>query len=218
VLLLIFAALFGMFFLGSLYFQRVLGYDPLGIGLAFLPFSLSIAVLSLVSGPLITRFGARAVLLPSLVLMGVGLLSFARVPVEADYLVDVLPSILLLGVGFGLAFPSLMALGMSGASERDSGLASGLLMTTQQVGGALGLSVLASLSASRTNGLLAASVAEPEALTNGYRLSFAIGAGLVLVALVVAGTVLRPADEAEEALQARDRPLADAALPAARVR
>ena len=219
VLLLIFAALFGMFFLGSLYFQRVRGYDPLGIGLAFLPFSLSIAILSFASGPLISRFGARAVLLPSLVLMGVGLLVFARVPVDANYVVDVLPSILPLGVGFGLAFPSLMALGMSGASERDSGLASGLLMTTQQVGGALGLSVLASLSASQTNGLLAASVAEPGALTNGYRLSFAIGAGLVLLALVVAGVVLRPAEEADQAaLQERDRPLGDSAFPAARVR
>lgn len=215
VLSLIFAALFGMFFLGSLYFQRVRGYDPLGIGLAFLPLSLSIATLSFASGPLITRPGARAVLLPSLVLIGVGLLFLARVPLEAD----VLPSMLLLGVGFGLAFPSLMALGMSGASERDSGLASGLLMTTQQVGGALGLSVLASLSASQTNGLLAVSLAEPAALTNGYRLSFAIGAGLVLVALVIAGTVLRPPEEAEElALQERDRPLVDATLPAARVR
>ena len=219
VLLLIFAALFGMFFLGSLYFQRVLGYDPLGIGLAFLPFSLSIAILSFASGPLITRFGARAVLLPSLVLMGVGLVLFARVPVEAHYVVDVLPSILPLGVGFGLAFPSLMALGMSGASEHDSGLASGLLMTTQQVGGALGLSVFASLSASQTSGLLAASVAEPAALTDGYRLSFAIGAGLVVFALIVARIVLRSTEEAEEgALHERDRLLGDAALPPARVR
>ncbi len=175
VLLLTFAALFGIFFLGSLYFHRVLGYDALGIGLAFLPFSLSIGIMSFAfSGPLITRFDARAVLL--------------------------------------LAFPSLMALAMSGAGEHDSGLASGLVNATQQVGGALGLSVLASLSASRTNGLLAAAVAEPAALTNGYQLSFAIGAGFVLVALVVAGTVLRSAAEAEEeALQERDRPLGDAA-------
>src|SRR5439155_20692032 len=107
VLVLIFAALFGMFFLGSLFFQRVRGYDPLGIGLAFLPFSLSIAILSFASGPLITRFGARSVLLPSLVLMGVGLLVFARVPVDANYVVDVLPAVLPLGVGFGLVFPSL---------------------------------------------------------------------------------------------------------------
>jgi len=219
VLFLMFAAMFGMFFLGSLYFQRVLGYDPFGIGLAFLPFSLCIAILSFASGPLITRFGARAVLLPSLVLMGVGLAFFARLPVEAHYFVDVLPSILPLGVGFGLAFPSLMALGMSAASERDSGLASGLLMTTQQVGGALGLSVLASLSASRTNGLLAASVAETTALTDGYRLAFGIGAGLVVVALIVAATVLRPAEATkEDAVLEPDRPLGDAALPGARVR
>jgi EmrB/QacA subfamily drug resistance transporter len=219
VLLLIFAALFGMFFLGSLYFQRVLGYDPLGIGLAFLPFSLSIAILSFASGPLITHFGARAVLLPSLVLMGVGLVLFARAPVEAHYLVDVLPSILPLGVGFGLAFPSLMALGMSAASEDDSGLASGLLMTTQQVGGALGLSVLASLSASQTNGLIAASVAEPAALTDGYHLAFSIGAGLVVVAIVVAATLLRPSEATEEdAVPAPDRPLGAVALPGAQVR
>jgi len=219
VLLLIFAAMFGMFFLGSLFFQRVLGYDPLDIGLAFLPLSLSIAFLSFVSAPLITRFDARAALLPSLGLMGVGLVSFARVPVEADYLFDVLPSMLPLGVGFGLAFPSLMALGMSAASEHDSGLASGLLMTTQQVGGALGLSVLVSLSAAQTSGLLAASVAEPAALTIGYRLSFAIGAGLVFVALVVAATVLRPAEATkEDAVPEPDRPLGDVALPGARVR
>ena len=219
VLLLIFPALFGMFFLGSLYFQRVLGYDPLGVGLTFLPFSLTIATMSVASGPLITRLGARAVLLPSLVLMGAGLLFFSRVPYDADYVLDVLPAILPLGVGFGLAFPSLMAIGMSAASERDSGLASGLVMTTQQVGGALGLSVLASLSASQTDGLLAASVAEPAALTSGYQLSFAIGAALVLVALVVASTVLRPADEVmAEALPERDLPVGDAALPAGRAR
>jgi hypothetical protein len=113
----------------------------------------------------------------------------------------------------------LMALGMSGAGGRDSGLASGLLMTTQQVGGALGLAVLASLSASTTTGLLTASVAEPAALTNGYRLSFAIGAGLVLVALVVAGAILRPAEEADQAApHERARPFGDAAFPSARVR
>src|SRR5207244_12877447 len=180
-------------------------------GLAFLPFSLSIAILSWASGPLITRFGARAVLLPSLVLMGTGLVLFARVPVEADYVVDVLPAVLPLGVGFGLPFPALMALGMSGASEHDTGLASGLLMTTQQVGGALGLSVLASLSALQTNRLLAVAAPEQTALTSGYQLSFAIGAGLVLVALIVAGTVLRSADEAEEGVpHERDRLLGDA--------
>jgi len=151
--------------------------------------------------------------------MGVGLLYFSRVPVDAAYSTDVLPALFPLGVGFGLAFPALMALGMSGAGERNSGLASGLLMTTQQVGGALGLSVFVSVSAAQTNGLLAASVAEPAALTSGYRLCFAIGAGLVLVALVVASAVLRPAEGAQQpALQKRERPLGDPALPAARIR
>src|SRR5207249_12277631 len=115
---------------GSLYFQRVLGYDALGIGLAFLPFSLCIGTASFAfSGPLITRFGARAVLLPSLVLIGAGLVFFARVPVEADYLIDVLPSMLLLGMGFGLAFPSLMALAMSCATAHYPCRASGLVNT-----------------------------------------------------------------------------------------
>jgi hypothetical protein len=148
------------------------------------------------------------VLLPSLLSMAIGLVFFARVPVEAEYLVDVLPAILPLGVGFGLAFPSLMALGMSGANESDSGLASGLLMTTQQVGGALGLSVLASLAAAQTNGLLAVSLAERSALTEGYRLAFAIGVGLVLVALIVAFTVLRATEHAaDEPLRERERQL-----------
>jgi EmrB/QacA subfamily drug resistance transporter len=208
VLVLIFAALFSMFFLGSLYFQRVLGFDPLGIGLAFMPFTLAIAILSFASGPLITRFGARAVLLPSLVSMAVGLVFFARVPVEANYLVDVLPAVLPLGVGFGLAFPALMELGMSSASEDDTGLASGLLMTTQQVGGALGLSVLASLSAAQTNALLGSAVGEPAALTEGYGLAFAIGVGLVVAALIVAVTVLRAAEKApDEPVRERDRQL-----------
>src|SRR5256885_2526709 len=91
--------------IASLFFQRVRGYDPLGVGLAFLPFSLSIAILSFASGALITRFGDRSVLLPSLPLMGVGLLYFSRVPVEAAYAADVLPALFLLGVGFGPAFP-----------------------------------------------------------------------------------------------------------------
>jgi EmrB/QacA subfamily drug resistance transporter len=187
------AGMLGMFFLGSLYLQRVLGYDAQQIGLAFLPVALGIGALSLgLSARLTTRFGARTVLLPGLVLVAVGLVLFSRVPGHASYLVDLLPVMLLLGVGAGLAFPALMTLAMSGATAEDSGLASGLVNTTQQVGAAFGLAVLATVSTARTGHLLAAGRAGDAALTGGYHLAFGIGAALVVAALVVAVLVLRP--------------------------
>jgi hypothetical protein len=186
------AGMFGMFFLGTLYLQRVLGYDAVQTGAAFLPVSLGIGALSLgFSARLITRLGARAVLLPGLGLLVVGLLLLTRAPVGGDYVSDLLPAMVLLGVGAGIAFPALVTLAMSGATASDSGLASGLVNTTQQVGGALGLAVLATLSSSRTNHLLADGESAASALTGGYHLAFAIGAGLVIAAIVVAAVVLR---------------------------
>ena len=191
------AGMFGMFFLGSLYMQRVLGYDALQIGLAFLPVTVVIGTLSLrYSGRLILRFGARATLLPSLVLIVAALGLFTQVPVHASYVSDLLPAMLLLGAGAGLAFPVLMALAMRGVPQSDAGLASGLVNTTAQVGGALGLAVLATLSASRSNHLLHSGHPFSSALTDGYHLSFLIGAGLVVAAILVALTVLRPAPAA----------------------
>ena len=122
-----------------------------------------------------------------------GLLWFSRAPVDGDYLVDVLPAMLPMGVGAGLAFPAMMTLAMSGATRADAGLASGLVNTTQQVGGALGLAVLVTLSTGRSDDLLAGGESTAKALTEGYQLAFAIAAGLVVAALVVAATVLRPA-------------------------
>ena len=160
------AGMFGMFFLGALYLQRVLHYGAIEVGLAFLPVALAIGGLALgASARLILRFGARATLLPGLVSAAAGLLLFQRAPVGADYLTDVFPAMLLLGVGGGLAFPSLMTLAMSGATASDSGLASGLVNTTQQVGGALGLAVLATLSTTRTGNLLADGGSTASALT-----------------------------------------------------
>ena len=193
VQILMVAGLFGMFFLGALYLQRVLGFDPVEVGLAFLPVSVLIGALSLrVSPGLVTRYGPRAVLLPGLALIAAGLALFARVPVQGDYVVDVLPVMVLLGAGAGLSFPAVMTLAMSGATEEDAGLASGLVNTTQQVGGALGLAVLATLSTTRTDGLLADGVGTASALTSGFRLAFVLAAGFVAVALLVATTVLRP--------------------------
>jgi EmrB/QacA subfamily drug resistance transporter len=187
------AGLFGMFFLGALFMQRVLGYDAIEVGLAFLPVAVAIGTLSAgLSARLILRYGARATLLPGLVSVAAGLLLFQRAPVDADYLTDLFPVMLLLGVGGGLAFPSLMTLAMSGATPADSGLASGLVNTTQQVGGALGLAVLATLSTTRSGNLVADGASTASALTSGYHLAFAIGAGLVLAALALTATLLGP--------------------------
>jgi EmrB/QacA subfamily drug resistance transporter len=186
------AGLFGMFFMGTLYLQRVLGYDAVQTGAAFLPVSVGIGVLSLgFSARLITRLGARAVLLPGLVALVAGLVLLTGAPVGGDYVTDLLPALVLLGVGAGIAFPALVTLAMSGATPADSGLASGLVNTTQQVGGALGLAVLATLSTSRSNHLLADGQSAASALTGGYHLAFAIGAGLVVAAIMVAALVLR---------------------------
>jgi EmrB/QacA subfamily drug resistance transporter len=188
------AGMFGMFFLGALYLQRVLGYDALQIGLAFLPVAVLIGALSLgLSARLNMRFGARATLLPGLGLILVGLLLFARAPDGASYPPDVLPVMVLLGIGAGLCFPSLMTLAMSDATATDSGLASGLINTTTQVGGALGLAVLATLSTTRTGNLLTAGDSATSALTSGFHLAFLIGASLVVAAIAVAMTVLQPA-------------------------
>ncbi|MGC1853553.1 MAG: DHA2 family efflux MFS transporter permease subunit, partial [Solirubrobacterales bacterium] len=146
------AGMFSMFFLGALYLQRILGYDPLEVGLAFLPATLVMGTLSLgYSEKLIMRFGPRRMLIPGMVLIGTALLLLARTPVDGSYLTDVLPPMLLIGVGIGISFPSLMTLAMSGATPEDAGLASGVVNTTAQVGGAIGLAVLATLAAERTD-------------------------------------------------------------------
>jgi EmrB/QacA subfamily drug resistance transporter len=186
------AGMFGMFFLGALYLERVLRYDPLEIGLGFLPVAVGIGGLSLgASARVNARFGERNVLIAALMLVAAGLALFTRAPVDANYLADVFPAVTLMGIGAGLGFPAMMTLAMSDATKDDSGVASGLVNTTQQVGGALGLAVLATMATSRTNGLLAEGSAPVEAMTSGFRLAFGIGAGLVAVAVVLAVTVLR---------------------------
>ncbi|MCI3903977.1 MFS transporter [Streptomyces spectabilis] len=192
VQMLMVAALFSFQVLVALYLQNVLGYGAAETGLAMLPAAAVIGAVSLgVSARLNARFGERNVLLAGLVLLlGVlGLLT--RVPVHADYWVDLLP-VMLLAAGFGLALPALTSLAMSGARADDAGLASGLFNTTQQIGSALGVAVLTTLAASRTESALASGRPRPEALTSGYHLAFGIGAALLAAALLIAATVLRP--------------------------
>jgi predicted MFS family arabinose efflux permease len=187
------AGMFGMFFLGSLYLQRILHYDALQIGFAFLPVTVVMGTLSVrYSERLVMRFGARQTLLPGLVLIVVALILFTRAPVHGGYWEHVLPTMILLGTGAGLAFPALMTLAMSGSAPQEAGLASGLVNTSAQVGGALGLAVLATLSASHSKHLLAGGTAEAQALTDGYHLAFWIAAALVVASIVVALAVLEP--------------------------
>jgi MFS family permease len=183
--------MFGMFFLGALYLQQILGYSALEVGLAFLPATVVMGAMSLkVSERLVMRFGPKSTLLPSLGLILAGLLLFARTPVDGTYVTDIMPPMLLIGAGAGLGFPSLMNLAMSGATPSDSGLASGLVNTSVQVGGAIGLAVLATFASERTDTLIAQGESTAQALTSGYHLAYLIGAGITIVAAVVAAVVI----------------------------
>jgi EmrB/QacA subfamily drug resistance transporter len=182
---------FSMFFLGALYLQGILGYDPLEVGLAFLPSCIVMGTLSLgYAERLIMGIGARTTLIAGLTIATAGLLLFARTPVDGNYWIDVAPVMVLLGTGAGLAFPALMTLAMSGATPSDAGLASGLVNTTTQVGGAIGLAVLATVATERTDGLRADGETLNSALNAGYHLAYLIGAALVAIAVVVAVVVL----------------------------
>jgi EmrB/QacA subfamily drug resistance transporter len=192
------AGMFGMFFLGALYLQRVLDYTALEVGLAFLPTTIVMGTLSLgFSEKLIMRFGPRTTLIPGVCAVVVALLLFARTPVDGNYLTDLLPAFLLIGAGVGTSFPAIMTLAMSGATPSDAGLASGLVNTSMQVGGAIGLAVLATLSTERTDSLLADGASQAAALTSGYHLAYLVGAGLASIAVAIAVFVLRdPAPQA----------------------
>ncbi|HVF78824.1 MAG TPA: DHA2 family efflux MFS transporter permease subunit [Solirubrobacteraceae bacterium] len=198
------AGMFGMFFMGALYLQNVLDYDALQTGLAFLPATVLMAAVSLgYSHKLVMRFGAKATLVPALGLIAVALLLFTLAPIDGNYVTHVLPVTILLGLGAGLAFPALMMLAMSGVRPSEAGLASGLVNTTAQVGGALGLAVLATLASTRTGDLTAAGEPLESALNGGYHLAFTIGALLIAAAIAVGILMLTSGEAtAEEASSA----------------
>jgi MFS family permease len=174
------------------------------------------------TGQLNLRDGPLATLVPAMAFVVAGLLLLARTPVDATYAVDLLPAMILIGLGAGLGFPSLMTLAMSGATASDSGLASGLVNTSVQVGGAIGLAVLATLATERTDGLLADGESAASALNSGYHLACVIGAGLVIVAIATAVSVLRsrlPEGAAEPAAEPVAEPVAQGVeAPRIRVR
>jgi MFS family permease len=199
------AGMFGVFFLGSLYLERVLHYSALQIGLAFLPVTVVMGTLSVkYSERLIMRFGARTCLFPGLAMIAAALVYFTRVPVDGNYLRDIFPVMVLLGAGAGTCFPALMTLAMSGATPADAGLASGLVNTSAQAGGALGLAILATLSSSRTDHLVARGTSHAAALTGGYHVAFWIAAGLVVACMLVGLLVVEAPEKAAAAHGAPD--------------
>lgn len=186
------AAMFAWFFISALYLQLVLGYSPLQVGLAFLPANLIMAACSLgVSARLVMRFGIRAPLVAGLLLAAIGLALFARAPVDGSLWLDVMPGMLLLGLGAGIAFNPLLLAAMSVVAPSESGLASGMVNTSFMMGGALGLAVLASLAAARSDGLVAAGAAQPAALNAGYRAAFLVGALFALAACAIGAWFFR---------------------------
>ena len=187
------AAMFAWFFLAALYLQQVLGYDALEVGLAFVPTSVVMAFCSLrVSDRLVMRFGIRPPLVAGLSLAAVSLALFSRAPVGGTFVADVLPSMLLLGAGAGIAFNPVLLAAMGDVEPHESGLASGVVNTSFMMGGALGLAVLVSLSSWRTSALLADGTEPLAALNGGFQVAFAVGAVSALTAAVVGGALLRP--------------------------
>ena len=192
VMVLTVAGVFGWFFFGALYLQRVLGYGSLQTGLAFLPATLVLGALSYsAAAKVVNRFGVKPMLVVGMSLMALSLALFARAPVGGSFVLDVLPGMLLLGFGASFAFLTVILASVSGVPERDAGLASGLVNTAQQLGGALGLAVLASVAASRTEGLGGTGSESVAALNGGYHAAFLLSAIFVALAAVLAAALLR---------------------------
>ena len=199
------AAMFAWFFLSALYLQLVLGYSPLQVGLAFLPGNLVMAVFSVsISARLVMRFGIKPPLGTGLALAGLGLALLVRAPIDGNYVVDVFPSMVLLGLGAGIAFNPMLLVAMSDVRPEQSGLASGLVNTSFMLGGALGLAVLASVAAAQSAASIASGAATAVALTDGYHAAFAIGAAFALGAAVLGVRVLRIAPQQAIATQELD--------------
>ena len=196
------ASMFALFFLSALYLQLVLGYSPLQVGLAYLPGNLLMMAFSLgVSAKLVMRYGFRVPLAAGLLAAAIALVWLARAPVHGSFIVDVLPSMILFGIGAGLAFNPVLMAAMSDVEPKDSGLASGIVNTSFMMGGALGLAVLASVASARTQHLVASGHGNLAALTGGYHLAFAIGAAFAILGAIVGATFLRTRSSVAEAHQ-----------------
>ena len=196
-------ALFSMFFFISLYMQQVLGYSAIKSGLSYLPLAVGIIVSAGIASGLVTKVGFKPVLVAGLVLTAIGLVWFAQVDTDGTYLGDILFPSLLAAVGLGFAFVSMTIAAVSGIEHEQTGLASGLINTSQQVGGALGLAILASIANSRTDSLMqdagGAASALPDALTQGFQTAFMVGAGFAVLGAILAATLISSRESREHA-------------------
>ena len=193
------AAMFAQFFFSALYMQLILGYSPLEVGLAYAPSTVLWGAVSLfLSDRLVVRFGIKPPLLFGLLMMGLALVLFARMPVDGSFAVDILPATMVLALGAGIAFNPLLLAAMSGVGPSEAGLASGVVNTAFMMGGALGLAVLAALAASRTDSLLGSGDPRLDALNGGYHVAFIVGAVFAGVAVTIGATLLRRTDVAPQ--------------------
>ena len=198
--LLIGMSLFAMFFFLSLYMQQVLGYDALKTGFAYLPLALNIIVSAGVASQLVTRIGFKTTLVAGMVLIGIGLVWFAQVSPDGGYVSDLLFPSLVVAWGLGLAFVPVTIAAVTGTRPDEAGLASGLINTAQQVGGALGLAILAAVANGRTSDVIASGVRNPAvALTEGFQDAFLVGAGFALLGAVLAAVMISSRDSREHA-------------------
>jgi EmrB/QacA subfamily drug resistance transporter len=198
---------FGMFFLLSLYMQQVLGFSALKTGVGYLAVALTAIVASGVSQALVTRLGVKPALTGGMLLLGAGLVYFTQVSVDGSYLVDLLPGFLLIGVGLGFSFVPVSIAALAGVSGKEAGLASGLINTTQQIGGALGLAILTTVATTRTDGLLEGGTQPATALTDGFRLAFWVGAAFALISLVITLIALKREELAKVAAEPAAAPV-----------
>lgn len=194
-------SMFAWFFLSALYLQIVLKYSPMQVGLSFLPANLIMAVFSLgISARLVIRFGFRLPLAVGLLLAAIGLILFARAPVDGKFVMDVLPSMVLLGLGAGIAFNPMLLAAMSDVKPNESGLASGIVNTSFMMGGALGLAILASIAAARTQ-YLAAGIGNMAALNSGYHFAFVVGSVFAIAASLLSAIFLRARSQAPHGIK-----------------
>lgn len=195
-------AMFAWFFLSALYLQLVLGYSPMQVGLAFLPANVIMAIFSLgASAKMVMRFGTKKPIIAGMTLIAVGLLLYGFAPTDGNLWLHVIPGMLLLGLGAGMAFNPVLLAGMDGIPENETGLASGVLNTAFMMGGALGLAILASLAATKTENLLSSGASMPDALTGGYHIAFFAGAVFAFIAAALAALYLRDNEPTKTMMQ-----------------